>query len=517
MSKKIDIAKILTLGDLKKSGYQPKSIKDEVRDNLIASIQNKENAFEGILGYEDTVIPDVERALLSRHNILFLGLRGQAKTRMARQMVDLLDEYIPTVAGSEVNDDPLQPLSRFAVDLIAEHGDNTPIHWVHKSARYGEKLATPDVSVSDLIGDIDPIKAANLKLSFADEKVIHYGIIPRSNRGIFVINELPDLQARIQVSLFNILQEGDIQIRGFKLRMPLDILFVFTANPEDYTNRGSIVTPLKDRIESQILTHYPKSIETSLAITEQEANILPAQNERVEVSDLVKRLIEQVSFEARTNEFVDKKSGVSARLTIAAYEAAVSSAERRAIIHNEKQTQIWISDLSGIIPAITGKIELVYEGEQEGPYEVALNLLNKSIRTLFVSYFPNPDDLKKKKPVKKSGTTTAETKQPENPYAVITKWFDAGNHLDLFLDMKDEDKVIALYKVDGLFGMVKKHFPQADEKQAALLMEFVLHGLSAYSLISKKMIDGKIEFKDLMGSMMNLGSMHFEEDDYTDY
>ena len=513
----MDIQKILTLGDLKKSGYVSKSIKDEVRDNLIASIQNKQNAFEGILGYEDTVIPDVERALLSRHNILFLGLRGQAKTRMARQMVDLLDEYIPTIAGSEVNDDPLQPLSRFAVDLIAEHGDNTPIHWVHKTARYGEKLATPDVSVSDLIGDIDPIKAANLKLSFADEKVIHYGIIPRSNRGIFVINELPDLQARIQVSLFNILQEGDIQIRGFKLRMPLDILFVFTANPEDYTNRGSIVTPLKDRIESQILTHYPKSIETSLAITEQEANILPAQKNKVEVSDLVKRLIEQVSFEARTNEFVDKKSGVSARLTIAAYEAAVSSAERRAIIHNEKQTQIWISDLSGIIPAITGKIELVYEGEQEGPYEVALNLLNKSIRTLFASYFPNPDELKKKKPIKKSAAQSGETKQPENPYALITKWFDAGNHLDLLLDMKDEDKVLALYKVDGLFGIVKKHYPSASDKQAALLMEFVLHGLSAYSLISKKMIDGKIEFKDLMGSMMNLGAMNFEDEDFNDF
>jgi len=301
------------------------------------------------------------------------------------------------------------------------------------------------------------------------------------------------------------------------LRMPLDILFVFTANPEDYTNRGSIVTPLKDRIESQILTHYPKSIETSLAITEQEANILPAQKDKVEVSDLVKRLIEQVSFEARTNEFVDKKSGVSARLTIAAYEAAVSSAERRAIIHNEKHTQIWISDLSGIIPAITGKIELVYEGEQEGPYEVALNLLNKSIRTLFVSYFPNPDELKKKKPVKKSAAQSAEAKQPENPYALITKWFDAGNHLDLLLDMKDDEKVIALYKVDGLFGIVKKHFPQADDKQSALLMEFVLHGLSAYSLISKKMIDGKIEFKDLMGSMMNLGSMNFEEDDFNDY
>jgi len=517
MSKKIDIKKIITLGDLKKSGYKSKSIKDEVRDNLIASIQNKENAFEGILGYEDTVIPDVERALLSRHNILFLGLRGQAKTRMARQMVDLLEEYIPIIAGSEVNDDPLQPLSRFAVDLIAEHGDETPIIWVHKSARYGEKLATPDVSVSDLIGDIDPIKAANLKLSFADEKVIHYGIIPRSNRCIFVINELPDLQARIQVSLFNILQEGDIQIRGFKLRMPLDILFVFTANPEDYTNRGSIVTPLKDRIESQILTHYPKTIETSLAITEQEANILPAQKEKVEVSDLIKKLIEQVSFEARTNEFVDKKSGVSARLTIAAYEAAVSSAERRAIIHGQSITQVWISDLSGIIPAITGKIELVYEGEQEGPYEVALNLLNKSIRTIFVTYFPNPDDVKKRKSPKKSAANAPEQKQPENPYASIAKWFDAGNHLDLFLDMKDEDKIIELYKVDGLFGIVKKHFPQAGENQVALLMEFVLHGLSSYSIISKKMIDGKIEFNDMMGSMINLGDMGMDEDGFNDY
>ena len=510
----MNFEKINTLGQLKKSKYVSKSIKDEVRDNLIKSIQNKENAFTGIMGYEDTVIPDTERAILSRHNILFLGLRGQAKTRMARQMVDLLDEYIPIIAGSEVNDDPLKPLSKFAVDLIAEHGDDTPIQWIHRSERYGEKLATPDVSVADLIGDIDPIKAANLKLSFSDEKVIHYGIIPRSNRGIFVINELPDLQARIQVSLFNILQEGDIQIRGFKLRMPLDILFVFTANPEDYTNRGSIVTPLKDRIQSQILTHYPKSIETALLITEQEANINAAQKDTVSVSDLIKRLVEQVSFEARNNEYVDKKSGVSARLTIAAYENAVSSAERRAIMHNEKSTQVWISDLSGIIPSITGKIELVYEGEQEGPYEVALNLLNKSIRTQFVQYFPNPDKVKKQKVTGKK--SVAEQPAPENPYKLITAWFDAGNHLDLLLDSKDADKIAQLYKVDGLYGVVKKHYPHANEKEAALLMEFVLHGLSSYSLISKKMIDGKIEFKDLMGSIMNMGNMSFEEDDFNE-
>src|ERR1700749_1528531 len=327
----MDITKIKTLGELKRSGYKSRSVKEEIRENLIGKLKRKENTFPGILGYEDSVIPDTERALLSRHNILFLGLRGQAKTRMARQMTELLDEYIPAIAGSEINDDPTNPISKHAKDLILEKGDDTPIEWMHRSQRYGEKLATPDVSVADLIGDIDPIKAANLRLSFADERVIHYGIIPKSNRSIFVINEIPDLQARIQVALFNIREEGDIQIRGFKLRMPLNILFVFTANPEDYTNRGSIVTPLKDRIQSQILTHYPKSLENALEITEQEAAISEEQQARVKVSDLVKRLIEQVAFEARSNEYVDKKSGVSARLPISAFENAYSSAERRAI------------------------------------------------------------------------------------------------------------------------------------------------------------------------------------------
>ena len=495
-----------TLGELKKSGYVSKSIKEEIRQNLIKKIGKKEVTFPGILGYEESVIPDTERALLSRHNILFLGLRGQAKTRMARQMTDLLDEYIPVIAGSEVNDDPFAPLSVYAKNLIAEKGDDTPIEWLHRSERYGEKLATPDVSVADLIGDIDPIKAANLKLSYADERVIHYGIIPRSNRSIFVINELPDLQARIQVSLFNILEEGDLQIRGFKLRLPLDILFVFTANPEDYTNRGAIVTPLKDRIESQILTHYPASIETSLLITEQEADVHEDQSKRVKVSDLVKRLIEQVAFEARGSEYVDKKSGVSARLTIAAFENAVSAAERRAIINKEKETQIWISDLSGIIPSITGKIELVYEGEQEGPYQVAYNLMEKAIRTQFAKYFPNPETFKKKK------STAGVTE--ENPYRAITRWFDAGNHLNVFFQSKDDDKVQLLYKVDGLYGLVKKYFPNANAKENALLMEFVLHGLSTYSLISKKVVEGKIEFKDLMGSMLNMTSKSFTEEDF---
>ena len=499
---------ITTLGELKKSGYLSRTIKEEIRDNLIKKIKQKENPFPGILGYEDSVIPDTERALLSRHNILFLGLRGQAKTRMARQMVALLDEYIPVIAGSEINDDPLKPISKYSLDLIKENGDATPIGWMHRSERYGEKLATPDVSVADLIGDIDPIKAANLKLSFADERVLHYGIIPRSNRCIFVINELPDLQARIQVSLFNILEEGDLQIRGFKLRLPLDVMFVFTANPEDYTNRGSIVTPLKDRIQSQILTHYPKLLETSLAITEQEADVNAEQLAKVKVSDLIKRLIEQVAFEARGSELVDKKSGVSARLTISAYENAVSAAERRAIINNEGQTQVWMSDMVGIIPSITGKVELVYEGEQEGPYQVAFNLLEKAIRTQFGLYFPNPDSFKKKK-----GKNEAAA---ENPYKSITRWFDAGNHLDIFLETRDEDKIQLLYKVDGLHALVKKQHKTANEKENALLMEFVLHGLAAHSLISKKVMEGKIEFKDLMGSMINLGTQHFDENDFNE-
>jgi magnesium chelatase subunit I len=506
----MDIRKVKTLGELKAAGYKNRSVKEEIRENLIRKLTGKEPTFPGIIGYEDSVIPDTERALLSRHNILFLGLRGQAKTRMARQMIDLLDEYVPYVSGSEVNDNPFAPISKFARDLVAHQGDNTPISWLHRTERYGEKLATPDVSVADLIGDIDPIKAANLRLNFADEQVLHFGIIPKSNRGIFVINEIPDLQARIQVSLFNILEEGDIQIRGFKLRMPLDMLFVFTANPEDYTNRGSIVTPLKDRIESQILTHYPKNVDTALAITEQEADIHAEQKGRVVISDLVKRLIEQVSFEARTSEYVDKKSGVSARLTIAAFENAVSAAERRAILNNEKETQVWISDLVGIVPSITGKIELVYEGEQEGPYQVAFNLLEKSFRSQFINFFPNPEQLKKRKDSKE-----------ENPFKSITHWFDKGNQLNLFFNTKDQDKIQQLYKVDGLHALVKKFFKHANEREAALLMEFVLHGLSAYSLISKKVVEGRIEFKDLIGSMVNLGSsgggFSSEEEDLDDF
>ncbi len=501
---------IKTFGELKQSGFISKSVKEEIRDNLVKLIREKQSPFQTILGFEDTVIPDVERALLSRHNILFLGLRGQAKTRMAREMIHLLDEWIPYVTGSEINDSPFAPVSLFARLLLEEKGDETPISWLHSSERYGEKLATPDVSVADLVGDIDPIKAANMRFSFSDERALHYGIIPRSNRGIFVINELPDLQARIQVSLFNILQEGDIQIRGFKLRMPLDILFIFTANPEDYTNRGSIVTPLKDRIESQIITHYPKTVELSQAITQQEADVLPQQQKMVEVPDLCSILIEQVAMEARKSEFVDQKSGVSARLTISAYENLVSTAERRALRHGSDHTMVRIADLLGIIPSITGKIELVYEGEQEGPLNVAFRLMGLAIRTTFCKYFPDPQSFKK------AGRDIQKAKAKVSPYQPVIDWFGAGNDLLLLQDDADDDYRNNLYKVDGLYSAVKQFYPDSNIEMTGLLMEFMLHGLSEFSLISKKGLErGGFNFTDMLGSMLNMGTGDdFDDDDF---
>jgi magnesium chelatase subunit I len=496
---------IKTIGDLKRAGYKSVSVKEEVRRNLVRAVEKKEKSFNSILGYEHSVIPDVERALLSRHNILFLGLRGQAKTRMAREMVNLLDEYIPVIAGSEINDDPLAPVSYYARKLVAEQGDNTPIEWQHRSQRYGEKLATPDVSVADLIGDIDPIKAANMRLSFADEQALHYGIIPRSHRGIFVINELPDLQARIQVALFNILQEGDVQIRGFKLRMPLDILFVFTANPEDYTNRGSIVTPLKDRIESQIITHYPKTVAISRAITEQEADVLPEQLNRVTVHELCRLLVEQIAMEARKSEYVDQKSGVSARLTISALENLVSTAELRALQTGQSHTMTRLSDFTGVIASITGKIELVYEGEQEGPQNVAYRLLEQAVRTLFVQYFPDPQSFKK-------GRELPKTKTKANPYQPVIDWFGRSNELTMIQDESDADYLNHLYQVDGLYAAVKQYYPDSDEAETGLYMELLLHGLASFSLISKKGVEkGGYQFADILGSMLNMNLEDEEE------
>ncbi len=497
--KSSNLLKIKTLGELKAAGYEPRSIKQELRDNLIEKIKDKEIVFPGIWGYEDTVIPDVERAILSMHHINLLGLRGQAKTRIARQMVNLLDEYIPVVEGSELNDDPLQPLSRFALEQVAKHSDDTPVGWMHRNDRYTEKLATPDVSVADLIGDVDPIKAATLKLPYSDERTIHFGLIPRSHRCIFVINELPDLQARIQVSLFNILQEGDIQIRGFKLRLPLDIQFVFTANPEDYTNRGSIVTPLKDRIDSQIVTHYPKSIEVGKKITRQEAVVKTEQKGMVKTNDIIADLIEQIALEARESEYVDAKSGVSARMTISAYENLLSAAERRALINGEKETHVRIADLYGVVPAICGKVELVYEGEVEGPVIVAQNLIGKAIRNQFLNYFPNPEKAKKDK--------------RGNPYRKTTDWFGEGNTMDILNDLTNRDYEARLRTIDGLDDLVDQYQERLSKPEKLFMMEFALHGLAEHSLVGKTPMDTGQQFKDLLGSMFNPDKFGEEEEE----
>jgi len=486
---KIDFKKISNLGELKAAGYQSRSIKDELRWNLRDKISKGEETFHGIWGYEESVIPELERAILSRHNINLLGLRGQAKTRLARLMVNLLDEWIPFVEGSEINDDPLKPLSRFSRELIKEKGDKTPVSWLHRDDRFYEKLATPDVTVADLIGDVDPIKAANMKLSYADDRVIHFGMIPRSNRCIFVINELPDLQSRIQVSLFNILQEGDIQIRGFKLRLPLDIQFVFTANPEDYTNRGSIVTPLKDRIGSQILTHYPEEIEIARKITEQEAQLDERQVKSIYVPDLAKDLLEQISFEARISEYVDSKSGVSARTSITAFENLLSTAERRALISDEDKTRVRLSDFMGVIPAITGKIELVYEGEQEGADTVALILFEDAIKTLFSNYFPKIEKL--------------EHKEAESPYDNLINWFFESEGLDLIDNLTDNEYEAVLNSIPELNTLIKRYQPDVPKEDTFFLKEFLLWGLVANKKLSKRRFQKGYQFKDLYGSFIS--------------
>lgn len=495
------LQKIKTFGELKIAGYKSKTIKDELRTNLISFLEAGKNPFEGIIGYDETVIPDLQTAILSRHDIILLGLRGQAKTKIARLMVNLLDEWIPVLEGTDLNDDPFIPLSFQAKDIIRQNGDDSNIQWLHRSQRYTEKLATPDVSVADLIGDIDPIKAASLKLPYSDERVIHFGLIPRSHRGIFVINELPDLQARIQVALFNILQENDIQIRGFKIRLPLDMQFIFTANPEDYTNRGAIVTPLKDRIDSQILTHYAKTIEHSKKITAQESKLADEQKHKISVDNLLKDLIEQIAFEARGSEYIDEKSGVSARLTISAFENLVSTAERRKIINKEESADIRVSDIFGIIPSITGKVELVYEGEQEGSSKVAHILIGKAIRTLFTNYFPNPDSLKKS--------------QKPNPYQNIISWFKKGNHIDLLLNCSEKEYRSTLKKVDSLESTVQSLLPNLNKPALYLMMEFLLYGLSEFSLLSRARIERGLQFSDMLSSMFNL-SQNEEPDEEED-
>jgi len=478
--------KIKTLKDLKSSGYSSLDIKDEMIKNLKINLSKGKPTFEGIHGYEDSVIPDLERAILSKHNINLLGLRGQAKTKLARQLINLLDEWIPIVSGSEINDDPFNPISHYAKNIVTKKGDNTPIEWVHRNDRFFEKLATPDVTVADLIGDIDPIKAASLKLSYSDPQVIHFGMIPRANRCIFVLNELPDLQARIQVSLFSILQEKEIQIRGFKLRLPINLQFLFTANPEDYTNRGSIVTPLKDRIGSQIMTHYPKTIDIAKTITNQESSL--SNSEGIYVPELAKDIIEQISFEARESVYVDSKSGVSARLSISAFENLISSAKRRMIMNGEVKTSIRMTDFNAVISAINGKIELVYEGEQEGAVEISRLLILESVKTFFVNFFPKIKKLNKAEQL--------------DPYAEIVDWFkDKELFIDENLDNKAYNDTFKTIKV--LKSFIKKQIPGIDTKDENFMCEFLLWGLSSYKKVNITRTSRGLSFSDSFSDYIN--------------
>lgn len=478
--------KIKTLKDLKSSGYSSLNIKDEMIKNLKINLSKGKPTFEGIHGYEDSVIPDLERAILSKHNVNLLGLRGQAKTKLARQLINLLDEWIPIVSGSEINDDPFNPISHYAKNIVTKKGDNTPIDWVHRNDRFFEKLATPDVTVADLIGDIDPIKAASLKLSYSDPQVIHFGMIPRANRCIFVLNELPDLQARIQVSLFSILQEKEIQIRGFKLRLPINLQFLFTANPEDYTNRGSIVTPLKDRIGSQIMTHYPKTIDIAKTITNQESSL--SNSDGIYVPELAKDIIEQISFEARESVYVDSKSGVSARLSISAFENLISSAKRRMIMNGEVKTSIRMTDFNAVISAINGKIELVYEGEQEGAVEISRLLILESVKTFFVNFFPKIKKLNKAEKL--------------DPYAEIVDWFkDKELFIDENLDNKAYDDTFKTIKV--LKSFIKKQIPSIDKKDENFMCEFLLWGLSSYKKVNITRTSRGLSFSDSFSDYIN--------------
>ena len=492
---------ITTLGELKASGWECISVKDEIRKNLIKKIKQGEPLFEGVLGYEKTVFPQIQHAILSQHDIILLGLRGQAKTRMLRSFIHLLDEYMPIVAGSEINDNPLNPVSKFAKNLIEINGDHTPIDWIHKSHRYGEKLATPDTTVADLIGDIDPIKAATNKLNLADEQTINFGLIPRTNRGIFVINELPDLQPRIQVALLNIMQERDIQIRGFNVRIPLDISIAFSANPEDYTNRGNIITPLKDRIDAQIITHYPKELKIGIEITKQEAREIRKDTANIYVSNIYREIIERATFEARESEYIDQKSGVSTRMSITAMEQIVSSAERRAIINNESSTVLRIADIFHMVPALTGKLELVYEGEQEGTVSVAKHIIGKAISNTFKNYFPDPQN--------RNG-------EDKTKYGVITDWFSKGNEVNLsdILSTVKYNKV--LDSVDGLRDLVKDFITLESDEHLYSMMDFALEALHQNSMLSKEDKDDSSKYSDMVGSMISSFG-RLKDQDYEDF
>ena len=491
--------KARAIRELRASGYQVVSVKEEMRKNLINNIRNNDKVFPDIIGYDDTVIPALCNAILSKHDFILLGLRGQAKTRIIRSLPGLLDEYIPIIKGCEINDNPYKPVCKACTDLVKEKGDDVEIEWLHRGERYGEKLATPDVTIADLIGDIDPIKAASQRLHYAHEGVIHFGIIPRTNRGIFAINELPDLQPRIQVGLFNIMQEKDIQIRGFPVRIPLDVVIVYSANPEDYTNRGSIITPLKDRIGSQILTHYPRNLHDGMRITAQEAWENRDSKGGIYVPHFFREIIDQIALEARKSEFVDQKSGVSVRMTITCLENLISNAERRVIMHKENIVVPRICDLYAALTSITGKIELVYEGEQEGEINVAKALIGKAVKSIFLNYFPEP---------------YSSIKKGENVYSEVVNWFK-NNSIDISDEMNTAQYLKQLQKVKGLQRIITQYMKideNGKEGDLGAAMEFLLDGLHQNSMLSKDEVKQTTSYRDMVSTMFNSIKADDDED-----
>jgi len=493
-----------TLRELKAAGYRHRSVKDELRDNMIARLRAREPLFPGIIGYELTVEPQIVNAILSRHDFILLGLRGQAKTRLLRSLSRFLDEWVPAIEGCPLNSDPLQPLTHAARLTLDTKGDDTPLRWLHRDERYQEKLATPDVTIADLIGDIDPIKAATLRLDYSDERVIHYGIIPRSNRGIFAINELPDLQPRIQVGLLNILEEKDFQIRGFPVRIPLDVAMVFSANPEDYTNRGNIITPLRDRISSQILTHYPLTREQGMAITSQESWTERKSGVEVRVPSFLRELIEEVAIQARKSEYVDQNSGVSARLTIALLENVVSNAERRGLVTGEKKVVTRVCDLQAAVSAVSGKVELVLEGEQEGAMNVARALLGKGVKAVFSQRFP--DAFKPRRARTRGAQPPAEESESQAAaeYRPVLEWFSSGHHLELGDDLPQAEYARALSGVKGLPELAGRYLEPRDSDEHAVAMELVLEGLHQSSMLSRERTDsGRTGYKDMLKQMLS--------------
>jgi magnesium chelatase subunit I len=505
------VKKAQTFGELKASGYRPRGVKEELRENLRTALSRGTSPFAGIHGYERTVLPSISNAILSKHDFLLLGLRGQAKTRLLRLLVNLLDDEIPAIAGSELSEDPFAPITKYGRRILAEKGDAAPIAWIPRAERYREKLATPDVTIADLIGDIDPIKAATERRSYSDEEVIHFGIVPRTNRGIFAINELPDLQPRIQVGLLNILEERDLQIRGFPIRIPLDILLVFSANPEDYTNRGNIITPLKDRISSQIFTHYPEDVKTAAKITAQEAWVERDGGPVVEIPALFRELVEEIAFAARASEFVDQSSGVSARMPISALEILASNLERRGLGNGEARVAPRLCDLPATLPAITGKVEMVYEGEQQGAEVIAKKLIGTAVKKLFDAKFPAPDA---GRPTERRRQELDEDEEPTGSvrrarpappaekmhplYEPIVAWFAADNRVTISDDTPFAEHLAALQSIPGLKKAVEEHFSPASKEELAIGMELVLEGLTQHLKIAREDLDSRVSYAEML-------------------